>query len=119
MDISYILYYVMMDDLRQRLQERFPQTFFGSGNYLSSDLTHIYDVERLEGTVFPEGIIGEIEISFTIHNLLYGSLIRIERCQLYSSSKFVLETKNKELREVIEDWILAVKIRYFMKKLTN
>lgn len=108
----------MMDDLRSRLTKQFPVRLFGSGNYLYSNLTHIYDVERLEGTLFPDGLIGEIDVGFAVHSFL-GTTVSIERCQIYSSSKFVLFNKNNELQGVLEQWIMAVKIRYFMKKLTN
>jgi hypothetical protein len=117
MDISYMLYYVMMDDLRERFKKRFPKTLFGAGYYLYSELTHIYDVERLDGLIIPENLIGEIEITFAIHSFLQEK--RVERCQIYSSSAFVLESNDVELREVLEQWMMAVKIRYFMKKLTN
>jgi hypothetical protein len=115
MDISYMLYYLMMDDLRSRLKKKFPGRLFGPENYLYTNLTNIHDVERLEGTLFPNDLVGEIEISFADRSFLLGSLIRVERCQIYSSAAFALEHKNNDIRDVIEQWMMAVKIRYFMK----
>jgi len=119
MDISYMLYYLMMDDLRSRLKKKFPDRLFGPENYLYTNLTNIHDVERLEGSILPEGLIGELEFGFAIYSFLGGTTVIIKRCQIYSSSKYVLYNKNNELQDVLEQWIMAVKIHYFMKKLTN
>lgn len=117
MDISYILYYVMMDDLRSRLKKKFPETFLGSGNYLYSDITHVHDIERLEGTFLPSNILGEIEMTFVNHTLLQGSNTQIKRCQIYSSGIFILEKSDEELKKVLEEWMMAVKIRYITREL--
>ena len=115
MDISYTLYYVMMDHLRSMLKEAYTDTIFGRCNYLYADLTHIQDVERLEDKVLPLNLIGEIEVAFVNYNILYPTKDTIERVLLYSDGNFSLERYNNGLKRVLSEWILLVKARYHIK----
>jgi hypothetical protein len=116
MEISYNLYYILIDKLRYILKERFPGGFLGSYRYLYSDLTHIYDVERFQTVAYPSNMIAEIEITFSHNTLFNGIFETIEKVILKSDGSFILEKRNDYLGDAIEEWILFIRESHYFRK---
>jgi len=112
MDISYTLYYVLMNDLRSLVKARYKERYGAYWKYVYVDLTHIEDVERDMRIPLPNRTVAEITFVSEIYSLLFGNQESKYKIYITEDGRFEINFPNEFLAEVMTEWLLIVLSRY-------
>jgi hypothetical protein len=116
MDISYTLYYVLMDELRSIVKERYAKRMKGAWSYISTDLIHIEDVENSTWNPIRPGVVGEITFISETYTIFLGSQPYENKARILENGTYIMRYPSELIEHSLNEWLSIVKARYLLKK---
>jgi hypothetical protein len=112
MDISYTLYYVLMDELRTIISSIYSRRMITKWTYEYTDLEHVEDVDKRHRYGLPTNVIARIEYCYSEFSIFWNVHEIVNHVWLTSDGCYRIEIPDEILDAAMKKWLLLVFDKY-------